>query len=83
MFSRFLSFSCWIFDGEGRVDGCCGFGAAYGSVSGSTRMPVVSLNGYFPPVGNVISTKNAVQPFSGVWIRATHVFGPLGVRTVL
>src|SRR4051812_3354296 len=65
------------------VAGRCGFGAAYGKVSGSTRMPEVSLNGWFPPPANVSSTKNAVQPFSGAGTFATQVFGPLGVSGVL
>jgi hypothetical protein len=29
-------------------------------VSGTTRTPLVTLKGYFPPLANVISTKNAV-----------------------
>lgn len=36
------------------------FGAGNGSTSGVMRTPVVNLNGYLPPLGNVISTKYAV-----------------------
>ena len=50
-------------------------GAGNGSVSGRTRTPVVNLNGYLPPLGNVSSTKNAVQPFGG----RVHAADP-GVR---
>ena len=46
-------------------------------------MPVVSLNGYLPPPGNVSSIKNAVQPFAGAGTLATQVLGPLGVSGVL
>ena len=54
------------------------FGGGNGSVSGRTRMPVVSLNGCAPPLAKVSSMKNAVQPFSGARTRATQVFGPDG-----
>src|SRR3954449_12022343 len=65
------------------VDGRSAFGAAYGNVSGSTRMPLVSLNGCVPPLANVNSTKNAVQPFAAAVGLAIQVFGPLGVSGVL
>ena len=45
-------------------------------------MPVVTFSGYLPPVGKLISTKNAVHPFSGAGTRATQVFGPDGVSFV-
>jgi hypothetical protein len=35
----------------------CGSGFGNGSVSGVTRTAVVNLNGYFPPLGYVNSTK--------------------------
>src|SRR5947207_1623613 len=72
---------CW--PDAGCVDGLPVFGGGYGSVSGSTRTPVVSLNAYFPPLGKLISTKKAVHPFGGGETRATHVFGPEGVSGVL
>ena len=53
-------------------------GAACGSVSGSTRTPVVSFNGYLPAPGNVISMKNAVHPVGGGCTLPIQVFGPLG-----
>src|SRR5437867_9398658 len=59
------------------------FGAGYGSVSGKTRTPVVTFNGYLPPLGKLISTKNAVHPAGGGEARATHVLGPEGVNGVL
>src|SRR5262245_54579302 len=57
-------------------------GAGYGSLSGRTRIPLVSFSGYFPVPGNVSSTKNAVQPSAGVGTLPTHVFGPLGCSGV-
>ena len=47
-------------------------------MSGTTRTPLVTLNGYFPPLGKVSSTKKAVQPVAGLLTRPTHVFGPEG-----
>src|SRR5688572_1154949 len=44
------------------------------------RMPLVTFKGYLLAPGNVNSTKNAVHPASGAATRATHVFGPEGVR---
>src|SRR5687768_15685361 len=58
-------------------------GAGYGSVSGTTRTPLVTLKGYFPPLGKVISTKNAVHPAAGGATLAIQVFGPEGFRGVL
>src|SRR6478735_10377648 len=65
------------------VEGRCGLGAAYGNVSGNTRMPVVSTKACFPSPGNVSSIKNAVHPLSAAVTFATHVFGPVGVNGVL
>src|SRR3989442_15533375 len=68
----------------GAVAGCADappvFGAGYGSVSGKTRTPVVTFNGYLPPLGKLISTKNAVHPAGGDEARATHVLGPEAVN---
>ncbi len=76
----------WLRASAGFAGAAAGFfrtGAGNGSVSGTTRTPLVILKGYLPPLGNVISTKNAVKPFGGRRTRATHVFGPLGVSGVL
>ena len=54
----------------GDPPGFRGVGAGNGSVSGNTRTPDVTFSGYFPPLGNFSSTKNAVHPVAGGVTRA-------------